>query len=82
MARPSFWSLKPPWCQPWTILLTGVLAVAASWVLLQLRWLTLAVGVLVALWWGLFLVAVPAAYNRAADAEAAEGEAGGRSADP
>jgi len=27
----SVWDTKPPWCQPWTILLTGGGAVAASW---------------------------------------------------
>ena len=29
-SQPAFWSLKPWWCQPWSILLTGVLAIAGS----------------------------------------------------
>jgi len=28
--KPAFWSLKPWWCQPWSILLTGVLVIAGS----------------------------------------------------
>ena len=59
----SIWSHKPWWCQPWSILLTGCLAVVGSWWLLQRWWISapLALGVL--LWWWLFLVAVPAAYR-------------------
>ena len=59
----GLWSHKPWWCQPWSILLTGVVVVGGSWWLLRLWWISapLALGVLV--WWWLFLVAVPAAYR-------------------
>lgn len=59
---PSFWSLKPWWCQPWSILLTGVLVIAGSWLLLHRWWISAPVAVAVLAWWGLFLVLVPAAY--------------------
>ena len=62
-SQPAFWSLKPWWCQPWSILLTGVLAIAGSWFLLQRWWISAPVAVAVLAWWGLFLVAVPAAYR-------------------
>jgi hypothetical protein len=58
MAHP-FWSLKPWWCQPWTILLTGTIAIAGSWLLLQIWWLTTGVGLVVVAWWVLFLLIVP-----------------------
>lgn len=58
MAHP-FWSLKPLWCQPWTILLTGTIAIAGSWLLLQIWWLTTGVGLVVVAWWVLFLLIVP-----------------------
>lgn len=65
-----FWSLKPWWCQPWTILLSGVTAVAASWTVLRVWWITAGVAILVSLWWLLFLVLVPAGYRQqAADAQ-------------
>jgi len=52
--QPPFWSLKPWWCQPWSILLTGVLVIAGSWVLLRLWWITAPVALGVLIWWGLF----------------------------
>jgi hypothetical protein len=58
MAHP-FWSLKPWWCQPWTILLTGTVAITTSWLVLAIWWLTAAVAVLVLAWWCLFLLIVP-----------------------
>ncbi len=69
MDRPPFWSLKPWWCQPWSILLTGIVAVAGSWWGLQNWWITLPLAALVALWWILFLVLVPAGYRAASGGE-------------
>lgn len=54
-----FWSLKPWWCQPWTILLTGTIGIAGSWLLLQIWWLTTGVVLVVIAWWVLFLLIVP-----------------------
>ena len=61
-APESIWALKPWWCQPWSILLTGVVAVATSWWWLQRWWITGPVALVVLLWWLLFLVLVPASY--------------------
>ena len=58
----SIWQHKPWWCQPWSILLSGVCGVGASWWLGQRLWLSLTAGVLVLVWWLLFLVLVPAAW--------------------
>jgi hypothetical protein len=58
MSHP-FWSLKPWWCQPWTILLTGSIAIIGSWFALQIWWLTAGVALLVIAWWSLFLLIVP-----------------------
>jgi hypothetical protein len=55
----NFWSHKPWWCQPWSILLTGSLAIAGSWLLLHIWWLSAGVALLVLAWWLLFLVVVP-----------------------
>lgn len=62
-APESIWAQKPWWCQPWSILLTGLGAVVASWWWLQLWWITGPVALLVLLWWLLFLVLVPASYR-------------------
>lgn len=59
---PSFWNQKPWWCQPWSIVLTGLVAVGGSWWWLRLWWLSLPLALGVMVWWWLFLWAVPAAY--------------------
>jgi hypothetical protein len=73
-----FWSHKPWWCQPWSIVGTGLAVSAASWVLLQRWWITAPVVAAVLVWWWLFLVLVPAA------SAAVEGQlqAAGDGADP
>jgi hypothetical protein len=58
---PDLWSQKPWWCQPWSIVLTGLAVVGGSWWWLRLWWLSLPLAAAVAVWWWLFLVLVPAA---------------------
>ena len=60
---PDLWAEKPWWCQPWTILLTGVLAISGSWLVLHRLWITIPVAAMVLAWWVLFLVIAPAAYR-------------------
>ena len=64
--QPPFWSLKPWWCQPWSIVSTGLLVVGGSWALLQRLWISLPLAFGVLVWWLLFLVLVPTAYRSAA----------------
>ena len=65
---PKFWSLKPWWCQPWSIISTGALMVGGSWALLHRLGISLPLALVVLAWWLLFLVLVPAAYRSAAEA--------------
>ena len=60
----SFWDEKPWWCQPWSILLTGVAFVAVSWWWPNLLWFTVLIAIGVIGWWGLFLVLAPAIYRQ------------------
>lgn len=59
----SIWETKSWWCQPWSILLTGAIVVAGSWVLLQRWWITAPVAVVITAWWLLFLIVVPAGFK-------------------
>lgn len=59
----SIWAHKPWWCQPWSILITGLMMPTASWLLLQRWWITAALAAGVGVWWWLFLVLVPRAYQ-------------------
>ncbi|WCJ21545.1 hypothetical protein M5689_003689 [Euphorbia peplus] len=58
----SVWDTKPSWCQPWTITLTGVLAVAFSWLVLQSVVVTTLVSFLIGAWWYVFLYSYPKTY--------------------
>ncbi|MDP7995013.1 MAG: hypothetical protein RAK21_08595 [Synechococcus sp. SP2 MAG] len=60
----AFWSLKPWWCQPWSIVLTGVVISLSSWLFLHRLWITLPITLAILVWWMLFLVLVPAAYRK------------------
>ena len=59
--QPAFWSLKPWWCQPWSILLTGWGAIAGSWLLLHRYWITGLVALPLLAWMGFFLLVFPKA---------------------
>ena len=62
-SEPDLWAEKPWWCQPWTIILTGTLAVSLSWLLMHRLWVTIPLAAIVLAWWVLFLVIAPAAYR-------------------
>ncbi|ELS05484.1 hypothetical protein Xen7305DRAFT_00052300 [Xenococcus sp. PCC 7305] len=55
----NLWNFKPWWCQPWSIILTGVVIIAASWLVLKILWLTILVAIPILLWWFYFLVKYP-----------------------
>lgn len=58
-ASESVWDYKPWWCQPWSILLTGWGAIAASWLLLHRYWITGLVAAPLLAWMGFFLLVFP-----------------------
>ncbi|KFK30877.1 hypothetical protein AALP_AA6G037500 [Arabis alpina] len=59
----SVWDTKPYWCQPWTIMLTGLSIVACSWVIMHSVVVSsLAVG-LIGAWWYIFLYSYPKSYS-------------------
>ena len=55
----SPWSYKPWWCQPWSILLTGVTIISGSWLLFKTFWVTIVVSVPILTWMGFFLLIWP-----------------------
>ncbi|NJL87951.1 MAG: hypothetical protein HC886_21390 [Leptolyngbyaceae cyanobacterium SM1_1_3] len=66
----SLWQLKPWWCQPWSIILTGLAAPTGVWSLTHRLWMAgpVALGVLV--WWLMFLYWVPRQYREYAQGKA------------
>jgi len=61
----SVWSLKPWWCQPWSILLTGFGLITASWLVFHQWWLTGLVALPLGLWMGYFLLVFPRLFEQA-----------------
>ena len=60
----NIWNYKPWWCQPWSIVLTGIAISSGSWLILHTLWITIAVAVAIAAWWSYFLVIYPKAFAR------------------
>ncbi|KAG6553295.1 hypothetical protein Mapa_005029 [Marchantia paleacea] len=59
----SVWDTKPAWCQPWTIVTTGVGVVGGSWLTFQNIFVTGGACFLIGVWWFSFLYAYPLAYS-------------------
>ncbi|MBD2609886.1 hypothetical protein H6G94_01110 [Nostoc punctiforme FACHB-252] len=53
------WNYKPWWCQPWSILLTGVTLIVSSWLLFKTIWFTVLVFIPIASWMGFFILIWP-----------------------
>ncbi len=67
MTKPgiSVWQLKPWWCQPWSILLTGTSLIGGSWLLGHRFWLTGLIAVPVLTWMIFFLLVYPQLFRQA-----------------
>ena len=59
MSSDNVWNYKPWWCQPWSILLTGVMLITGSWLLFKIIWLTIVVAIPILIWMGFFLLIYP-----------------------
>ncbi|MBD2249713.1 DUF6737 family protein [Nostoc parmelioides] len=66
------WNYKPWWCQPWSILLTGLSLICGSWLLLKIIWVTVIVAIPVLVWMGFFLLIWPQLMIRSGVLESAE----------
>ncbi|MBE9035596.1 DUF6737 family protein [aff. Roholtiella sp. LEGE 12411] len=55
----SPWNYKPWWCQPWSIILTGVTLIIGSWLLFKVIWLTTLISIPVLAWMVFFVLVWP-----------------------
>ncbi|MBW4646030.1 MAG: hypothetical protein KME23_24065 [Goleter apudmare HA4340-LM2] len=53
------WNYKPWWCQPWSILLTGIVLISGSWIIFKTIWLTILVAIPILTWMVFFLLIWP-----------------------
>lgn len=59
------WNYKPWWCQPWSILLTGIVIIASSWLIGKNIWISLLVSLPIVAWWVYFLILYPRLVSQA-----------------
>jgi hypothetical protein len=59
------WNYKPWWCQPWSILLTGIVIIGSSWLISKNLWISLLVSLPIVAWWVYFLILYPRLVNQA-----------------
>ncbi len=59
----GYWSEKPFWCKPWSILLSGIIFLYILFSYVQLLWIKITATLLILSWWILFLFLVPVAYE-------------------
>jgi hypothetical protein len=55
----NIWHYKPWWCQPWSIILTGIVVISTSWLLWHALWLSIVVAIPINIWWVYFLLLYP-----------------------
>jgi hypothetical protein len=55
----NIWHYKPWWCQPWSILLTGICIISGSWFVFAKLWLTALVAIPILVWMTFFLLIYP-----------------------
>jgi hypothetical protein len=55
----SVWDYKPWWCQPWSIILTGISIISGSWLLFKIVWLSILVTIPISAWMGFFVILFP-----------------------
>ncbi len=60
----NFWKEKEWWCKPWSILLSGIIFIALSWLWPHKIWLTIFISIIIITWWILFLWLVPISYRQ------------------
>ena len=59
----TYWDEKPVWCQPWSIVITGLSIIALSIWWPNSILLTAIITLIVVLWWALFLIIAPLQYS-------------------
>ncbi len=59
----NLWADKPWWCQPWSVILTGIILISLSFLWPGNIWVTIFISILIILWWYIFLIFAPTVYT-------------------
>tara|TARA_B100000214_G_scaffold250502_1_gene184080 strand:+ start:114 stop:332 length:219 start_codon:yes stop_codon:yes gene_type:complete len=66
-SKTKFWDLKPYWCQPWSIIIFGILVIIFSWIPFENIIFSAVVGLIIIIWWVVFLIIAPNLYQGISD---------------
>ncbi len=58
-----YWSEKPFWCKPWSIILFGSTILFAMWLIFHNLIILLLISLIIFTWWYLFLILAPSLYE-------------------
>ncbi len=59
----GYWQGKPFWCQPWSIILTGLFLIITAFTFLHNIIIDSLVSIFIIAWWYLFLFIAPQAFD-------------------
>ena len=62
--RNNYWSIKPFWCQPWTIIMTGLCILFSAWKIFDNLIIITLISISILIWWILFLIIAPILYEK------------------
>ena len=74
----NIWNYKPWWCQPWSIILTGIAIIGSIWLLFNTIWSTVLIAIPITLWWIYFLVLYPQTARKIDNSEFTENSERGK----
>ena len=63
MEERNVWKTKPVWCQPWTIVLTGLTIIILPTFLFDWKYVSAAFAFPIGAWWYIFLYAYPKSFR-------------------
>ncbi len=63
LSKSDFWKQKPSWCQPWSIVITGLMVIGLSLWWPNRIFFTCILFLIILFWWTLFLFIAPLQYS-------------------
>ena len=63
ISEKNYWDSKPIWCQPFTIILFGILCFVFCWILFNKIIFMIILSLIIIPWWILFLFIAPTIYK-------------------
>jgi len=60
----GYWQEKPFWCQPWSIILTGLFIIITAFTFLHNIIIESLVSIFIIAWWYLFLFIAPQTFDK------------------